>query len=372
MNNRFAAPTRRWLLRGAALSALAPFAFGARLRSDIALFVGTSGAERGRGLVPLSYDPYTDRLSAGAPIENIRDASFAAYSRRFGLHYILDERADGIIGIYRADWTKIGEASSHGDGPTYISLDKTERCLAVANYNSGNIAFYRLDANGMPIQPDVRQDSGHGPVADRQAGPHAHWARFSPDQHFLYTIDLGSDEVLAYPFDADNRAIGAVQTAFQAPAGSGPRHMVFHPHLPLYYLASELANTLTVLRRSPSGDLEPRQTLSTLPADFTAHNQAAHIAIDRAGTRAYVSNRGHNSIAVFALGTNGQAKLIQHASTLGDWPRFFLLLEDQHRLIVANERSGDLVVFHLATDGTLHPTQTKLPVTGALFIGQAG
>ncbi len=370
-----AAPTRRWLLRGITLSALAPYAFGARRKPDIALFVGTSSADHGRGLVPLSYDPYADRLSAGAPIEAIRDASFAAYSRRFGLHYILDERAEGIIGIYRAvgtDWTKIDEAPSRGDGPTYIALDKTERSMAVANYNSGSIAFYRLDANGMPLAPDVRQDSGHGPVADRQAGPHAHWARFSPDQGFLYTIDLGSDQVLAYPFDAENRAIGAVKTAFQAPPGSGPRHMAFHPHLPLSYLASELANTLTVLHRLPSGKLEPLQTLSTLPADFAAHNQAAHIAINRAGTRAYVSNRGHNSIAVFALENNGQAKPLQHAPTLGDWPRFFLLLEEHRRLIVANERSGDLVVFKLAADGTLHPTQSKLAVTGALFIGQVG
>jgi 6-phosphogluconolactonase len=368
-----AAPTRRWLLRGAALSALVPYAFGAGRNPDMALFVGTSSADQGRGLVRLSYNPITDRLLAGAPVETIRDASFAAYSRRFGLHYILDEQAEGIIGVYRAagsDWTKIGEASSHGDGPTYVSLDKTEHSLAVANYNSGSIAFYKLDANGMPREPDVRQDSGHGPVADRQAGPHAHWARFSPDQRFLYTIDLGSDQVLAYPFDAQNRAIGAVQTAFQAPPGSGPRHMAFHPHLPLCYLASELANTLTVLHRSPSGDLAPLQTLSTLPADFTAHNQVAHIDINRGGTRLYVSNRGHNSIAVFALGKSGQAKLIQHASTQGDWPRFFLLLD--HRLIVANERSGDLAVFKLAADGTLHATPSKLPVTGALFIGQVG
>jgi 6-phosphogluconolactonase len=368
--------TRRRILQGMSVLALAPAgrAYGAARGRDVALFVATYNSDKARGIFPLLYRPQTDEWTLCAPVEAIENASFGAYSRRFGLHYLLDERDDGRVGVYRvagAEWKKIGEVSTKGASPCYISLDKAERCMAVANYNSGNIAFYRLDpVSGLPLEPVVRQDSGHGPVADRQAGPHAHCARFAPDQRFLYTTDLGADQVLVYAFDARHSAIGEARTAFQAPPGTGPRHIVFHPRLPRAYLVSELANGLTVLRRLPDGKLESVQTLSTLPADFKAHNQAAHIAVNRAGTRLYVSNRGHNSIAVFALDKAGRATLVRHVSTLGDWPRFFLLMEEHRRLVVANERSGDLVVFAIAPDGGLHATRTRLRVPEAIFIGR--
>jgi 6-phosphogluconolactonase len=270
-----------------------------------------------------------------------------------------------------ADWMRVSSISTKGNSPCFVTLDKAERCMVVANYNSGNLAIYRLDpASGLPSEPDIRQDSGYGPNADRQTGPHAHCARFTPDQRFLYSTDLGTDQVLAYAFDAQRSAIGEAFTAFKAPPGAGPRHIVFHPHLPVAYLAGELANSLTVLHRLPDGRLKQMQTLSTLPADFKEHNQTAHIAINRAGTRLYASNRGHDSIAVYALGKIGQAKLVQHAPTLGNWPRFFLLVEEHRLLIVANERSGNVAILAIAQDGRLYPTQSKLSVPEAVYVGQ--
>ncbi|MGC9953557.1 MAG: lactonase family protein [Rhizomicrobium sp.] len=364
---------RRRILQGMGALALAPV-FGAAREQDVPLFVGTYSSDKGRGLYPLLYRPASDEWSLNAPVEAIENASFGAYSRRFGLHYLLDEQDEGRVGVYRArgaDWTRVDDVATMGSGPCYVTLDKAERCMVVANYNSGSIAFYRLDpASGLPLEPVVRQDSGHGPNVDRQAGPHAHWAGFSPDQRFLYSIDLGTDQVLAYAFDARQSEIGEAVVGFRAPPGTGPRHMVFHPRLPLVYLASELANSLTALHRLSDGRLQPVQALSTLPADFKGHNQAAHIAINRAGTRLYVSNRGHNSIAVFTLGRAGRAKLVQHVPTLGDWPRFFLFIEEHRRLIVANERSGELVVFRVAPDGSLQATQTRLRVPEAVYVGR--
>lgn len=370
----FGAATRRRLLQGMGSLMVMPAgrAFGAV--REMPFFIGTY--DKNNGLVPLHYRPSTDAWSLGAPVPSIRNASFGAYSKRFDLYYLLDEQDDGQVGAYRAtkrgaDWARIGEVSTKGSGPCFVTLDKAERCMVVANYNSGNLAIYRLDpASGLPLEPDIRQDSGHGPNADRQAGPHAHCARFSPDQRFLYSTDLGADQVLGYAFDAQRSDVGKAFTAFEAPAGTGPRHIVFHPHLPVAYLASELANSLTVLHRLPDGRLVQTQTLSTLPPDFKEHNQTAHIAINRAGTRLYVSNRGHNSIAVFALDKTGQATLMQYAPTLGNWPRFFLLVEEHGRLIVANERSGDVAILAIAQDGRLQPTPSKLSVPEAVFVGQ--
>jgi len=317
MKDGIGLPTRRNLLQGAGALALTSFgqAHGAARGRDVPFFVGTYNSDKGRGVFPLRYRPQTDDWSLGAPAPAVENAAFGAYSRRFGLHYLVNERDEGRVGVYRAyhdgaNWTRVGDVASKGSSPCYVTLDKAERCMAVANYNSGNIAFYKLDrASGLPLEPVVRQDSGHGPNADRQAGPHAHCARFAPDQRFLYTTDLGTDQVLVYAFDARHAAIGEARTAFQAPPGTGPRHIVFHPHLPLAYLASELANSLTVLHRMSDGRLQPVQTLSTIPADFMDHNQVAHIAVNRAATRLYVSNRGHNSIAVFAMDGGGRTTL---------------------------------------------------------------
>jgi 6-phosphogluconolactonase len=365
--------TRRGMLGAAAAFTLAPIP--SRADSARLLFAGTYGDGKDDGLVPLIFHPDDGTLIAGAPQTQIRNASFGAYHRRFALQYLVDE-AKGRFAVWRASargWTRLAERPSLGDGPCFVSLDAAENCLAIANYNSGNVVLYRLDpASGLPVEPpQVLQDAGRGPNAARQEGPHAHCARFSPDQRFLYSTDLGTDEILASPYDAVRVKLGARFTAYQAPSGSGPRHLVFHPGLPFAYLASELGNTLTVLKRLVDGRLERMQTLSTLPENFTAHSQVAHIAMNTAGTRLYVSNRGHNSIAVFALGRAGQALLKQIVPSGGDWPRFFLLLEDCGWMLVANQNSGTIVPLCLARDGSLAPGGKALAIPQAVYIGRA-
>ncbi|MDE2184270.1 MAG: lactonase family protein [Alphaproteobacteria bacterium] len=364
-------PSRRAVTQGLLAAALASQAAAAS--QEVHLFVGTYASPNG-GLFPLTYRPAGDEWILGQPDKSIVNASFGTYSKRFDVHYLLDEQKVGQVGAYRCSngtWTRLGGVPTNGSSPCYVSLDRAERCMVVANYDSGSIGFCRLDPkSGMPSAAEMHQDRGSGPNKDRQEGPHAHWARFSPDQTLLYTIDLGADRVFAYPFDPKNSRLGPVFAAYEAPPGSGPRHMVFHPRLPITYLASELAGTLTVLRRMPDGTLSRQQMLSALPAGFTAHNQTAHIAIDRRGRRVYVSNRGHNSIAIFDIAADGRATAAGHVPTGGDWPRYFLLMEDHRRLVVANERSGDLVVFELARDGGLVPSGRKLAVPRPAFLAQ--
>lgn len=344
-------------------------------RTAIELLAGTYRAEHGGGLYPIAFTPRGDRWTQQAPLGAIANASFAVHSRRRDLYYILDERSDGRLDIWRADpaWKQVGSVPTAGADPCHMALDAGERGLAVANYSSGTVAFYALDpATGLPAgSPIVRANSGAGPDRDRQSGPHAHWVGFAPAGRWLHSVDLGTDQVLSYALGARGDDIGPAFAAYRGSPGSGPRHLAFHPTRRTAYLVSELANTITVLACLPDGRFSADQTISTLPAGFAGRSQAAHIALDRAGTRLYVSNRGHDSIAVFAIDAHGRLALLQHLGTQGAWPRFFLLLEDHGRLLVANQRSGTITACHVAADGRLAPADGHAAVPGVAFIMHA-
>lgn len=250
-----------------------------------------------------------------------------------------------------------------------MALDADEGCLAVANYASGSVALFRLDERtGLPIEPPIlRRNHGKGPVEGRQDGPHAHCACFGPDRRWLFQADLGTDEVLAYAVDAATGSLGERRVAFRAPAGSGPRHLVFHPVLPLALLVSELASTLTVLEVG-EGILSARRTVSTLPPGFSGESLGGHLSLNSAGDRVYVTNRGHDSIAIFAWDASGALELLQHAPSGGRSPRSFVLLEAERLLLLVNEEGGEISVFNVRDDGALSPVDAGLVVPGAAFL----
>ena len=252
-----------------------------------------------------------------------------------------------------------------------MSLDAAEQTLAVANYSTGDVVFYALDpTTGAPVEPPlVRQNSGHGPNRDRQEGPHAHCVRFAPEQKFAYSVDLGTDQILGYSYDAATGAVGQSFVALKVPGGLGPRHIVFHPNVRWAYVVCEMGNVVLGLHVGGDGKLSIVQKISTLPKDFKAHSQAGHLTLNAAGDRLYASNRGHNSVVVYAVDGEGKLSVVQTAPTLGDWPRFFLLLEEQQRCVVAHQNGGTLVVFKLNSDGTLTPTGQTTNVPQPVFIG---
>lgn len=359
---------RTFIAATAALAALPAFAKAAP--GDLKMFIGTYTGKTHKGLYPLAYDAARDAWTLGDAVPQAENVSFGAYSPRHKLHYLLNEQDDGKVAAFSAEgWTSHGYLSTHGASPAYISINADQSMIAMANYNTGNVVFYRLDAKGLPHEPAIiRQNSGSGPKKDRQEGPHAHWVQFAPEGNHIYSVDLGTDQVLKYSYDAKTHAVGEHEVAFQAPAGIGPRHLAFHPNGRNAYLVTELGNTVIALRRDGS-DFKEIQMLSTLPPDFTAHSQAAHLVLNKAGTRLYASNRGHNSVAVFAINEDGTLKLLQIQPSLGDWPRFFLLMEAQKRLLVAHQNGGTLVVFKVADDGTLTPSGQSLTVPSPVYVG---
>jgi 6-phosphogluconolactonase len=331
------------------------------------LFIGTYAKSGGRGLYPLRVAA-DGALSVGACAAPAQNASFGAYSAAHDLHYLVDEFGGRLSAWKRGDdeWRLLASVASSGTEPCYVALDDEDRWLAVANYGSGSFALFTLDAAGLPAGPLAAfQDRGTGPVEGRQDGPHMHCVRFGPDRHSLYAVDLGADHVLRFALDAGT--LDDVQIAYRAPPGSGPRHLLFHPERPFALLASELASTLTLLAVD-GGRLEPLAICRTNPADWHGENIAGHLEWP-ATARAYVTNRGHDSIALVEVDLDAATLTpAQHVPSGGRSPRHFVLLEESRQLVVAHEKDGAITSFAVAADGRLAPSAHRATVAGACYI----
>jgi 6-phosphogluconolactonase len=328
--------------------------------------VGTYARLHGRGLYPLWEQ--AGGWAVGEPYADAANASFGVFSARFGLHYLVDE-ADHHVGIFRRrddGWEMIARIETNGAEPCHLALDEQGNRIAIAHYGSGSVTLLQLDpTNGLPVAPErVHRNGGHGPNAERQEGPHAHWVGFRDG--WLYQTDLGTDQVLAFHVDGE-RVLGEPVIAYAAPAGSGPRFIAFHPQRPIAYLVSELASSLTTVDID-GPELRERGRLSMLPQGFSGESLGGHVVVNRAGDRLYSTNRGHDSIAVFALAEDGSPSLLQHVPSGGASPRFILIDDAERQLLVANEEGGSIGVFDVEEDGRLRASALPIAVPGAVFL----
>ena len=326
----------------------------------IHLVAGTYTDGDSRGIYRFTYDPATRSFESPTLLAELSNPSYGTTSQNQERHYFVVEDSDGKVQTFNRSpagdgLISQGSHSTQGVHPCYLALSPDEQHLAIANYSSGNVAVFELDAAGaLQAEPRVLQHHGVGANLQRQESPHAHWAEWNPEATFLYVVDLGLDQVMAYPFNRTAGELGDGFAALETTPGSGPRHMVFHPEQNLVYLFNELSNEVLVAERMANGTLEHVQTVSSLPEGFAGTSQGAHIAINTAGSRLYVSNRGHDSMAVFEIAASGRLQLLQHVSTDGHWPRFFLLLDEEGLLLVANQRSDNVVAFEIDAQGALN------------------
>ena len=332
------------------------------------LYIGSYAKPGGKGLYPLHLAPdgALGLRECAAPALN---SSFGAYSATRGLHYLVDECGGRVCAWRRRGdgWQKLADLPSGGKEPCYLALDERGHRVAVANYGNGSLALFALDGDGLPVAPPASfQDRGTGPVRGRQDGPHFHCARFSADGESLYAVDLGADHVLRFPLDGAR--LGDPAVAYRAPPGSGPRHLLLHPRRPFALLLSELSSTLTLLSVR-NGRLEPHATCSTLPAGWSGENLGGHLEWPRAA-RAYVSNRGHDSLALIEVDLD-RATLapVQHVPSGGKSPRHFLSVDEQ--LVVAHEKDGAIASFSLADGGRLAGTGHAVHLPGSCFVFEA-
>src|SRR5436309_11569968 len=218
--------------------------------------------------------------------------------------------------------TRLNDQPSGGGAPCYVSVERSGRAALVANYAGGSVALLPIEANGSLAPAHVVQHRGKGPNAERQEAPHAHCILPDPSNRFALAADLGADRVFVYRLDLEGRSLRHIEEGDAGlRPGAGPRHLAFHPTLPLVFVANELDSTVAMLRfDSARGTLSPHSTLSTVPAGWTGTNYPADIPVAASGRTLYVSNRGHNSIAVFSIAeSTGALALEQTVSTEGDW-----------------------------------------------------
>jgi len=264
---------------------------------------------------------------------------------------LFDGRSGGGLTAFRIDpsgrLTPLGAVSSHGDGPCHVAVHPSGEHASVANYLSGSVAIHALCEDGSPgALVAHHRHSGSGPNA-RQGGPHAHCVRPTSDGESVYAVDLGTDEVIRY--DHVYRPDGA--TFVPGPhtsvaAGAGPRHIAFHPWHPLAVLVNELDNTVTSFEHAEDGGLIAVATCSTLPPDAPDDCLAADIQFHPAGHRCYVSNRGHDSVAVFDCEDPSlPLALLGHVGSGGRTPRSLALHPSGRTMYVANQDSDRIASF---------------------------
>jgi 6-phosphogluconolactonase len=229
-----------------------------------------------------------------------------------------------------------------------VHVDAAGKVVVVANYGGGSVASYSIGTDGTLSKPgSVIQHEGSSVHPKRQARPHAHSINVHPGGRFAAAADLGTDEVLVYKLDASAGKLTPHGAAKVAP-GAGPRHLAFHPEGTTAYVLNELNRTVTAFTfDAESGALTKLQTISSVPDGVTEGN-SAEVRCSADGRFLYTSNRGHDSIASFAIDpTTGKLTPTGHVSTGGNWPRNFTLSPSGRWLLVANEHSSTIVVFRL-------------------------
>jgi 6-phosphogluconolactonase len=267
--------------------------------------------------------------------------------------------------------TFLNQQSSRGMSPTHLVVDASGKNVLAANYNSGSVAVLPIEAGGsLGVATGFAQHHGSSVNKSRQAGPHAHCVALAPDNRFAFVADLGLDQVLIYQFDPVAGTLTPNAPPFAAVApGSGARHLAFHPDGHTAYVINELFSTITTFGYdAATGALQPVQTISTLPDGYKKANAAAEVRVHPSGKFLYASNRGPDSIAVFAIDpATGLLSLIGHQPTGGKTPRSFSIDPTGAYLLAANQDSDTITLFRIDPQTGLlapigHPLAVPTPV----------
>jgi len=275
--------------------------------------------------------------------------------------------------VGRGELTELNTRPSAGVEPAHLEIDPSGRYLLVANYRSGSVAVFALEADGrLGVMTDHVQHAGSSVDPVRQTGPHAHMILFDPVSGDALVPDLGLDAVLSYTLSSDGKLTEHPDRRIGCAPGAGPRHLAFHPDHNHLFGVNELDNTVVALRRA--GDsFKPTDVTSTLPAGFSGHSQAAAIRVSPSGRSVLVSNRGEASdtIALFRFDADAESlELVESVPSSGREPREFIFSPDGRFLVVADQDSDSLVVmeFNEAEPGLEQISSAPVPTPVCLQI----
>jgi 6-phosphogluconolactonase len=271
------------------------------------------------------------------------------------------------------DLSRVTERSSEGEGPAYVSVDATGRYVFVANGSGGTIAAFPVRDDGRvgPSSDVIRPGSKSGSSTGEET-QHPHCIVPGPDNRFVYVPDMKADRVWAYEFRFSDGAFRpADPPSVRVPDGTGPRHLAFHPNGRVGYVVNELGASVTVFEHdTETGGLDPVQTIATLPDDYGGENKCADVHVHPSGQWVYASNRGHDSIVVYAADPDtGRLDIVDHESTRGHWPRDFAIGPDGRFLYVENMRSDSVESFAIdEATGRLSPLDRGLDIPSPICL----
>lgn len=354
---------------------------GATATKGDVVYVGTYTGKGSEGIYRFRLDREAGALKPEGLAAKIANPSFLAVSPNRKFLVCCNEISDFhgkrqgagtsfAVDAATGELRQVSQSPSGGAGTCYVSVTPDGRAVLLANYGSGSAAAVAFDSETgeMTPPPAVGQHSGRSVVPKRQEAPHAHCflapGEKSQAAGWAFAVDLGIDEIRAYRLDGQGGMDTSSPVITKTDPGAGPRHIAFHPGGEWAYVSNELSNTITAWRLGAEGKMTPVETVGTLPGDFTgAVNTTAEVLVRPDGKYVYLSNRGHNSVAVFKVNDDtGGLSVVGHVPTRGDHPRGMALSPDGKFLLVANQNSDSLVVYRVEEE-------SGMPVFASEFTG---
>jgi 6-phosphogluconolactonase len=333
--------------------------------AETLVYIGTYTDDKSAGIHIYRLDPSSGALEFVDESRDLDNAFFLTIDADQRYLYATanveepDGQSRGAVSAFSIDpqsggLTHLNQQPTQGIMPCHLSIDQTGKHLLVANYTSGSVAVLPIEEDGrLGPATDLVQHTGSSVHPERQDGPYVHSITPDPSGHFAVAADLGIDKVLIYRFDAQKgKLMPNDPPGVEVQAGAGPRHFAFNPNGGFAYVINELDNTIAAFAYDgTTGALSEIQTVPTLPTDFAGESYCADVQIHRSGRFLYGSNRGHDSIAIFAVdGATGRLTFAGREPSLGHYP-YNLALDPSHTFLLTANHGGDcVVVFRIDQD----------------------
>ncbi len=357
------------------------FSVHARSPHYFDVYFGTYTGAKSEGIYVSKLDTRNGALTEPTLAARVKNPSFLVVHPTRQVIYAVGEIGDfegkrsGALSAFAigkgspgsAMLTLLNQQPSGGEGPCHLSLDSKGKWLFAANYGSGSVALFPILKDGSVGKPvSTIQHTGASVNPQRQTGPHAHHITTDPANRFVLACDLGLDKVLVYRLDRRHAKLVPNDPPFTSVApGAGPRHLAFAPNGRFAYVINELNSTITVFAYDARrGAMSELQTVSTLPENFPGKSSCAEIQVHPSGKFVFGSNRGHDSIAVFAADEkSGRLSFVEHEPTQGKTPRHFAIDPAGRWLLAGNQGSDSVVVFAIdEKTGRLNSTGRSVAV----------
>ncbi|GAW98921.1 lactonase family protein [Secundilactobacillus mixtipabuli] len=331
--------------------------------------IGTYTHKSSEGVYELQLDTEKKQLQNLELVGRAGNPTYVAESKAHKVYAIDAESEDGkkigglkVFDAAEKPFKALSKNLIAGPNPAYVAVDEDRQLVFTANYHTGAVIVYKINADGTLTTTDTVKHTGAvGPAPEQQDGPHPHFADLTPDKR-LVSCDLGEDTV--YLYDLSDEGKLTEKSTFKCAAGFGPRHIVFNTDKNVAYLVGELGSAVDVLDYdAQAGKFTLREELKTIPRDWTEHNGAAAIRLSSDNRFVYVSNRGYNSIATLKVEDNGELSLIDQTPSEGDFPRDFNFNADESFIILVNQNTDNATLYSRDADsGKLTMVQKNFEV----------